>query len=468
LRRHLENLDKYCETFGAAGFFYVDIYYQPAGSKFNTKLCPGPITPNVLIKEKSKKNNKVKQDRAFHTINQTILGGWLYTNTFGYLKSIKLLDYVFNPKNSDLTNSSFDFFKKSSDLTIVNESLNDVENGLQIGFTIEQMADKAENLLKTIGLTSNFAKLVYIIGHGASSTNNTHYAGYDCGACSGRPGSVNAKIMAFICNHKAVRKLLKSRSIDIPDHTFFIAGLHDTTLDDLLFFDDYFETTHHKMLHKTNVNTFKNALSLNIQERAKKFDLVNGNIKQIENQVKTRAFSLFEPRPELNHATNMMCVVGNRSLTYNVNLERKSFLNSYNYKTDADGKILTGILNAITPVCGGINLEYFFSRVDNHRLGAGSKLPHNVVSLLGVSNGISGDLRVGLPSQMIEIHQPVRLLMLIEHHIEVVEMAIKSNPNTYEWYKNDWIKLGVINPISKDIYLFDNGSFKNINSLLIS
>jgi uncharacterized protein YbcC (UPF0753/DUF2309 family) len=274
--------------------------------------------------------------------------------------------------------------------------------------------------------------------------------------------------MAFICNHKAVRKLLKSRSIDIPDHTFFIAGLHDTTLDDLLFFDDYFETTHHKMLHKTNVNTFKNALSLNIQERAKKFDLVNGNIKQIENQVKTRAFSLFEPRPELNHATNMMCVVGNRSLTYNVNLERKSFLNSYNYKTDADGKILTGILNAITPVCGGINLEYFFSRVDNHRLGAGSKLPHNVVSLLGVSNGISGDLRVGLPSQMIEIHQPVRLLMLIEHHIEVVEMAIKSNPNTYEWYKNDWIKLGVINPISKDIYLFDNGSFKNINSLLIS
>ena len=62
--------------------------------------------------------------------------------------------------------------------------------------------------------------------------------------------------------------------------------------------------------------------------------------------------------------------------------------------------ILAGILAAVIPVCGGINLEYYFSRVDNTVYGCGTKLPHNVCGMLGVMNGIDDDLRTGLPSQM--------------------------------------------------------------------
>lgn len=466
LRRHIETIDTNAETYGAAGFFYIDILYQPAGSKFYTKLCPAPLNPNVLIKEISKVKKIIKRDKAFHSYNQTLLGGWLYTNTIGYLKSVKLFKNIFYPSNSGLTTSSIDFFDTNSDLTIINKSINDKENGLQIGFTYSQMADKAENLLKTIGLNNNFSSLVYIIGHGASSTNNTHYAGYDCGACSGRPGIVNAKIMAFICNLQEVRILLKERGIEIPDSTFFIGGMHDTTRDEMIFTGLEILPLNLKKEHLNNVITFNKALKLNILERAEKFELVKGNEKEIIEQVRLRAFSLFEPRPELNHATNMMCIVGNREITYNIDLERKAFLNSYNYKTDKNGEILKGILNAITPVCGGINLEYFFSKVDNYNLGAGTKLPHNVVSLLGVSNGISGDLRIGLPSQMIEIHQPVRLIMLVEQYKEIVELVIKSNEKTHEWYKNDWVKLAVIDPESKDMFLFINQSFVKINKIL--
>jgi uncharacterized protein len=54
-------------------------------------------------------------------------------------------------------------------------------------------------------------------------------------------------------------------------------------------------------------------------------------------------------------------------------------------------------------------LEYYFSRVDNQKLGAGTKLPHNVMGLIGVANGIEGDLRPGLPLQMIEVHDPVKI-----------------------------------------------------------
>ena len=140
-------------------------------------------------------------------------------------------------------------------------------------------------------------------------------------------------------------------------------------------------------------------------------------------------------------------------------LDRRSFLNSFDYKVDPSGDYLAVILGAIAPVGGGINLEYYFSRVDNQKLGAGSKLPHNVMGLIGVANGIDGDLRPGLPSQMIEVHDPVRLLVIAEHFPDKVKYAISKNPATYEWFKNDWVKLIAIHPESKEIFVFNEEEF---------
>jgi uncharacterized protein YbcC (UPF0753/DUF2309 family) len=83
------------------------------------------------------------------------------------------------------------------------------------------MADRVEGLLKSIGLVKDFAPIVYAVGHGASSVNNTHYAGYDCGACSGRPGSVNARVISYMANHPEVRSILRDRGIEIPAKTTF-------------------------------------------------------------------------------------------------------------------------------------------------------------------------------------------------------------------------------------------------------
>ena len=162
---------------------------------------------------------------------------------------------------------------------------------------------------------------------------------------------------------------------------------------------------------------------------------------------------MFEPRPELNHATNSLCIVGRRSLTKNLFLDRRAFLNSYDYNIDPDGKLLFNILKPLGPVCGGINLEYFFSRVDNQKLGAGTKLPHNVMGLFGVANGIDGDLRPGLPSQMIEVHDPVRLLLIVEHFPDVVLETIQRSPEVYEWYINEWVHLVVVDPSTQKTIL---------------
>lgn len=107
----------------------------------------------------------------------------------------------------------------------------------------------------------------------------------------------------------------------------------------------------------------------------------------------------------------------------------------------------------------GINLEYFFSRTDNQKLGAGTKLPHNVMGLIGVANGIDGDLRPGLPSQMIEVHDPVRLLMIVEHYPEIVLKVIQQDSSTYEWFANQWIHLIAFHPDNRDLFVFYNNQF---------
>ncbi len=154
--------------------------------------------------------------------------------------------------------------------------------------------------------------------------------------------------------------------------------------------------------------------------------------------------------------------MGRRELTNHVFLDRRAFLNSYNYATDLEGNYLLGILNAVAPVCGGINLEYYFSRVDNQQLGAGTKLPHNVMGLFGVSNGIDGDLRTGLPSQMIEVHDPVRLLVIVEHFPDIVKKIIQINPSTFQWFNNGWIHLVVVHPENSKKYRFKNGEWDEL------
>jgi hypothetical protein len=459
-RRYIEKLDSNAETYGTPGFFNVEFYFQPEHSKFHTKVCPAPIDPKFIIKE-YESENKPKKDRSYTKHTHGLLGGIFSSQILGFWSAFRLLLNVFKPTESPAMVSSSGHMDKLGKLTF--EFKGETIEGLQVGFTVEQMADRLERLLKSIGLVEHFAPIVYAIGHGASSINNTHYAGYDCGACFGRPGSVNARVIAAIGNNKQVRIILKARGIDIPESCVFIGGLHDTTRDDIEFFEEDSLSGFQKELHDKNKQVFKEALDLNAKERSRRFVLINtkGKPKEVHRKVKLRSVSLFEPRPELNHATNALCIVGRRSLTKNLFLDRRSFLNSYDYRVDPNGEYLLGILKAAAPVCGGINLEYYFSRVDNYKLGAGTKLPHNVIGLIGVANGMDGDLRPGLPSQMIEVHDPIRLMIIVEQFPHIVEQTIKISEPTYEWFKNEWVHLIVVHPETGMLFRFKNEVFES-------
>ena len=268
--------------------------------------------------------------------------------------------------------------------------------------------------------------------------------------------------MAIMANHPAVREILSEKGINIPHITQFVGGLHDTAGDEIEFYDLEILNPANKDNHKKNAKSFEHALDLNAKERSRRFASIktNNDIKKVRQAIKARSVSLFEPRPELGHGTNTLCIVGKREMTKGLFLDRRAFLNSYDYKTDLDGKLLTGIMKPLGPVCGGINLEYYFSRVDNYKLGAGTKLPHNVMGLFGVANSSDGDLRPGLPLQMIEVHDPVRLMIIVEHFPEVVLKTIQSVPEMYEWFINEWVHVAAINPETQEIYYFKEGHFE--------
>lgn len=460
LRRYLENETPDCETYGTAGFFGVEFFFQPEGGKFYTKLCPAPVTPRYLIKEvgsSAKRKKDLHLSKRSHGMGQ----GWIISQTLGFWSALRLFVNVTRPSVGPAMSDAFQHHNKQSALTIENADLNDTQDGMQIGFTTVEMVDRVEGLLRSIGLVDRFAPLVYVVGHGSSSINNPHYAAYDCGACSGRPGSVNARVLSFMANHSSVRAGLAERGIVVPSTTRFIGALHDTCRDEIEFFDTSLLSTVNARLHEENVELFDKALHHNAKERSRRLELVNTqrDAEAVHDRIKLRSISLFEPRPELNHATNALCVVGRRTLTRNLFLDRRSFLNSYDCDQDPEGRYLFGILKAVAPVCGGINLEYFFSRVDNQKLGAGSKLPHNVMGLFGVANGADGDLRPGLPSQMIEVHDPVRLLVIVEHHHAVVLKTIQQHPETYEWFANEWVHLVTVNPSDGSLHHFRDGAF---------
>ncbi len=461
LRRHVELMDPYCETLGTPGFFGVEFYFQPQGAQFYDKLCPAPVTPKYLIKE-SEVHEKRKHELLYSSKTHTFFAGLVNTFILGYWAAARLLQNIVNPRMSPAISNAFAHMHKTSKLSIENRDISNRENDLQVGFTLTEMAARVEAMLRGIGLIKDFAPVIYVVAHGSSSANNPHHGAHDCGACSGRPGSVNSRVFSFMANHTEVRALLNERGISIPDATVFIGGLHDTASDQVEFYDTDKLDKETAALHQQYVGVFEVALDHNAKERSRRFASINTrmSLPKVRKAILDRSVSMFEPRPELGHGTNTLCIIGRRDLTKGLFLDRRAFLNSYDYRTDPDGKLLTGLMRPIGPVCGGINLEYYFSRVDNYKLGAGTKLPHNVMGLIGVANSSDGDLRPGLPLQMIEVHDPVRLLVIVEHLPEIVLKAIQAAPEMYEWYINEWVHILAVHPGTHQFYMFRKGSFE--------
>ncbi|MBX6311501.1 MAG: DUF2309 domain-containing protein [Isosphaeraceae bacterium] len=475
-RRHLEEVDPACETFGVAGFFGVAMYYRGVAEAHFRPLCPINIQPKHYVQEEpirsleeaSRLQAEARRrlgriSHRMHVGTRTFVGG-LLTGMLGSLATIPLLMRVLLPRRTARLRRLLGSIVTPPLTQLHLERPRSSEPGPgQPGYTCEEMAGIVGGTLRAIGLTRRFAPLVVITGHGSSSLNNPQEAAHDCGACGGARGGPNARAFAQMANDPRVRRILAEGGLVIPEDVYFVGAYHNTCDDGITYYDlDRLPASHGAILDRVT-GVLEEARRRNAHERCRRFESAPLTLSPEEalRHVEGRAEDLSQTRPEYGHATNALCVVGRRSRTRGLFLDRRAFLTSYDpTQDDPEGSTLAALLRAVIPVCAGINLEYYFSTVDPAGYGCGTKLPHNITSLLGVMDGAASDLRPGLPWQMVEIHEPMRILFVVETTPEVMSALIGRDEAIGRLVRNAWVQLATLDPLSPTIHLYRRGRFE--------
>lgn len=444
-RRAIEKQGNY-ETFGFAGFFGLPICIKSVDSEKHNS-CPILMKSQHTIEEHidfdktndykktiSKNKNFSLIKKIYQSLKYNFTTPFLLAEFLGFWSGLWMITKTFMPQKASLIKRKINPQLKKS--LITNKS------GILEGISFSEQVKYASDMLKSIDLVDSFAPVVVLCGHGSSTQNNAYASALDCGACGGHDGGTNARVMCAILNTKAVQHELKKTGIDIPDNTQFIAGLHNTTTDEITFFSEY----HYPELKED----LKKAKVKNNQKRSKKL-FYKKNMKLLSED-------WAETRPEWGLAKNAGFIIGPRNYTQKIDLDGRCFLHSYNWEKDQNLTILTNILTGPTIVAQWINAQYLFSTLDPIAYGSGSKTTQNITGKIGIMQGNASDLMHGLPLQSTHIsdhekfHEPIRLITVIYAPRDFIVKVIYQNETLTKLTKNEWIKLYCIDPTDKKSY----------------
>lgn len=342
-----------------------------------------------------------------------------------------------------------------------------MERLARIGFSLDEQVVFVSQALRAIGLTDNFSRFILVVGHGSQSENNPYESALDCGACGGNLGMFNARIFASMANKPAVRQRLREQDIHIPDDAWFIPALHNTTTDEVHLHDlDLLPSSHPVYIDRLQSGLIA-ACRLCAQERLPTLDPKSAALSPADagKQVMRNAMDWSQVRPEWGLSRNAYFIIGRRSLTESMSLEGRAFLHSYDYRVDRKHRLLENILTGPLVVGQWINMEHYFSTVDNERYGSGSKVYHNVAGRFGVMTGNLSDLRTGLPAQTVlsgglPYHEPMRLMTVIEAPFEKVLSAINRVAVVRRLLNNGWIRVMVVDPETRQIHIHHKGQWQ--------
>jgi len=336
----------------------------------------------------------------------------------------------------------------------------------RIGFTLDEQVGFVSQALRAIGLKNNFSRFILVVGHGSQSENNPYESALDCGACGGNLGVFNARIFTHMANKPIVRQRLQEQGVIIPDDAWFVPALHNTTTDEVVMYDlDLLPSSHPVYLDRL-YNGLAAARRLCAQERMPGLDFISKtpDSNDADKQALRNAMDWSQVRPEWGLSRNVYFIIGRRSLTETFSLEGRAFLNSYDYRIDRKLRLLENILTGPLVVGQWINMEHYFSTVDNEHYGSGSKVYHNVAGRFGVMTGNLSDLRTGLPAQTVlakgqPYHEPMRLITVVEAPYEHVMSAIAKVAVVRKLLNNGWIRFLIVDPESGKTHVHSKGQW---------
>ena len=462
-RRHLEAAMPAIQTIGFAGFFGFAIEFVPFGAQHGDAQCPALLLPKYRIEAAApgatpaqnaellaEKRFSQLVGRAWNSFKTSAISCFAFVETGGWLAGGKLIKDTCCVPHDD------------GDVPDAPRVFGDGKSADAI-----DLADRiatAAGALTGMGLTHNLAPLVLICGHGSHTTNNPYAAGLDCGACGGHSGAANARVAVAVFNDPLVRAALREQNIDIPDDTWFIAGVHTTTTDEVTLFD----VEKAPASHAEKLNELGAALKLAGQgtraERAGSLHLKAASPAELDEKIRARSNDWSQTRPEWGLAGNASFIVAPRARTSQLDLGGRAFLQDYDYHRDPQGAVLEALMTAPVVVGCWINMQYFASTVNNAQWGSGNKTIHNVVGTFGIWEGNAGDLKVGLPLQSVYdgtryVHEPVRLSVLVEAPRAMIERVIETQSSVRDLVDNGWLLLVAIEDEGRKFWRY-NGNLQ--------
>ncbi len=450
LRRALEAQGDDIQTLGVAGFFGVPIEYAPLAADDARPQLPGILAPRYRVTDtgvpaglEATRRARLDASHAWKAFKSSSLSSFAFVDSVGLFFARSLFRDAFRAERYRADHHDRAGLKETEDRMRTPRLTARVDDGEPL--STEERCDLAAALLRAIGLTRNFARLVLLVGHGSETKNNAHAAGLDCGACGGQPGDVNARAAAALLNDAEVRANLATRGIEVPPTTLFVGALHNTTTDEVTLFDEGSATHRTDLVHARAV--LDRAGVATRRERAPMFGLAALSDAELHAAAVKRARNWAEVRPEWGLAGNAAFIVAPRERSRHIALGGRVFLHDYRFDDDPDHTILEAIMTGPVVVAHWINFQYYASTVDNARYGCGNKVLHNIVGgHLGVFEGNGGDLRIGLSLQSLHdgerwVHTPLRLAVFIEASRLAIDRVLEKHPKVGELVDNEWLHL---------------------------
>ncbi len=449
--RALETRSEDIQTLSSAGFFGLPIEYAPLAADAARPHLPGLLAPKYRVTDtgvpeslEATRRSRLQAGHAWKAFKSNSLSSFAFVDTMGLLFAKNLFDESFGRSSRHVDDHEHAGLSPHEDATRTPRITSRLDG---TPLSVEERWLLAEGMLRAIGLTRGFARVVLLVGHAAATRNNPHAAGLNCGACSGQSGEVNARAAAALLNDTDVRAGLASRGIEIPSTTQFVAGLHNTTTDEVALFDESAVAATHLRDIADLRATLERASTVARRERAPRLGLGELPDKELHAAVVERSKNWAEVRPEWGLAGNATFIVAPRERSRHLDLAGRAFLHDYRFEEDTDFVILEGIMTAPLVVAHWINFQYYASTVDNGRYGSGNKVLHNVVGgHLGVFEGNGGDLRIGLARQSLHdgerwIHAPLRLSVFIEAPRSAIDRVLEKHTKVRELVDNEWLHL---------------------------
>lgn len=455
-RRALEAVCPEAETIGFAGFFGFPIEYVPIGQTRGGAQCPVLLKPAFTVCEAVKRVDEEEATeimglrllrrraaKAWKSFKLSAISSFTYVETAGLLFAGKIVSDSMG-WTRPVQQPALDGLDGAVAARVAPSLVPAKIGGRPVGFTASQKLDMAEAVLRAMSMTRNFSRLVLLTGHGSTTVNNPHASGLDCGACGGHTGEANARVAAAILNDPEVRAGLIERGVQIADDVWFLGCLHDTTTDIVRIFDEELIPASHAEDLSRLRSWLDRAGALARMERSILLDAPKAD--QVDRSVIARSRDWSQVRPEWGLAGAAAFIAAPRSRTEGIDLGGRSFLHSYDWRDDKSFSVLELIMTAPMVVASWINLQYFGSAANNAAFGSGEKTLHNVVGLIGVLEGNSGDLKVGLPMQSVHdgarfVHEPLRLNVFIEAPEAEIDRVLEKHGSVRDLVANGWLHL---------------------------